>query len=152
MIKRTFALLMCMILALSVCACNNNNDDNTPTTQPTTKESMEVETLPEIKKPDISEEYIRFYLEDIRDKVFSAEDRTEAIIDTFVNAVYLYDDKLILTFNLKDGEGLKKLEFSDLSKFASPSSSMFGFSPERFTITILSELFIFGTAIKIRRD
>ena len=52
MIKRTFALLMCMILALSVCACNNNNDDNTPTSQPTTKESMEVETLPEIKKPD----------------------------------------------------------------------------------------------------
>ena len=106
----------------------------------------------EIKKPDISEEYIRFYLEDIRDKVFSAEDRTEAIIDTFVNAVYLYDDKLILTFNLKDGEGLKKLEFSDLSKFPSPSSSVFGFSPERFTITILSELFIFGTAVKIRRD
>ena len=25
------------------------------------------------------------------------------LIDAFVNAIYLYDDKLVLTFNYKDG-------------------------------------------------
>ena len=35
------------------------------------------------------------------------------LIDTFVNAVYLYDDKVVITFNYKDGS--KTITFSELN-------------------------------------
>ena len=34
------------------------------------------------------------------------------LIDTFINAIFLYDDKLVITFNYK--EGAKTITFSDL--------------------------------------
>ena len=34
------------------------------------------------------------------------------LIDTFVNAIFLYDDKMLLTFNFKDGT--KIITFSDV--------------------------------------
>lgn len=71
----------------------------------------------EIKKPPVTQEQIEFFLRDMKNKIYSAEERTEKIIDTFVNAVYLYDDKLIITYNLRDGENLKKIELSELEKF-----------------------------------
>ena len=96
----------------------------------------------EIQKPKITKEHIEFYLTDMKNKINNSTDRTELIISTFVNAVYLYDDKLIMTFNFMEGEDLKKLELSDLEKF--------GFDDVRFTITILSELLMFGIMIKLR--
>ena len=35
------------------------------------------------------------------------------LIDTFVNAIFLYDDKMLLTFNFKDGT--KTITFSDVN-------------------------------------
>ena len=35
------------------------------------------------------------------------------LIDTFVNAIYLYDDKVVITFNYKDGT--KTVSFSELN-------------------------------------
>ena len=83
-----------------------------------------------------------FFLYDMRDKIYNAEERIEIIIKTFVNAVYLYDDKLVITFNLKDGEGLKKLELTELEQFE--------FNGTRCTITILYEPFMFAIIIGIR--
>lgn len=71
----------------------------------------------EIKKPHITQENIMFFLYDIRDKIYNSSERIETIIKTFVNAVYLYDDKLVLTFNFREGENLKKLELTELEKF-----------------------------------
>lgn len=79
----------------------------------------------EIEKPRITQEHIEFFLRDMRSRVYDSEDRTAIIIDTFVNAVYLYDDKLTITFNLREGEGLKKLTLSEIEKF--------GFDTTRFT-------------------
>lgn len=95
----------------------------------------------EIKKPPLSKNQIAFFLFEMRNQIFNSEEKIDVIINTFVNAVYLYDDKLIITFNFKDGENLKKLELSELEKF--------GFDNERFTIAILSELFMFAIAIKL---
>lgn len=94
----------------------------------------------EIQKPKITKEHIEFFLYDIKNKICNSTDRTEVIIQTFVNAVYLYDDKMIITFNFTEGEELKKLELTELEKF--------GFDDVRFTITILSELFMFAVMIK----
>ncbi len=79
----------------------------------------------EIEKPPVTQENISFFLRDIRNKIFDAEERIEVIIKTFINAVYLYDDKLIITFNFREGEDLKKLELTELEKF--------GFNNTRFT-------------------
>ena len=96
----------------------------------------------EIKKPNITQNHIKFFLLDMRNKIYHSEEQIEVIVNTFINAVYLYDDKLILTFNFKEGEELKKLELSELEKF--------GFDSDRCTITILSELFMFAIIKKLR--
>ena len=96
----------------------------------------------EIKKPVITKENIMFFLNDMRNRIYSAEDRAELIIKTFINAVYLYDDKMIITFNLRDGEKLKKLELTELDGF--------GFGNTRCTIAILSELYMFAIEVKLR--
>jgi DNA invertase Pin-like site-specific DNA recombinase len=98
----------------------------------------------EIEKPHITPEHIEFFLLDMRNKIYSSEEQTKVIISTFINAVYLYDDKLILTFNMAEGAELKKLELSELEKF--------GFDAERCTITILSELLMFAIRVKLRTD
>ena len=79
----------------------------------------------EIQNPPITKEQIEFFLRDIRNRVFNAEEQIEIIINSFINSAYLYDDKLIITFNLQEGKGLKKLELSELEKF--------GFNTEGFT-------------------
>ena len=96
----------------------------------------------EIKKPPITQENIMFFLYDMRNKIYNSNERIEIILKTFVNAVYLYDDKLVLTFNFREGENLKKLELTELKKF--------GFDDVRFTIAILSELFMFAVIVKLR--
>lgn len=48
------------------------------------------------------------------------------IIDTFLNSIYVYDDKLVFTYNFKDGtntinlEDIEKAFCSDLSSLAPP--------------------------------
>ena len=45
-------------------------------------------------------------------------EQRQGLIDSFVNAVYLYEDKIIITFNYKDGSEtitLAEVEGSDLS-------------------------------------
>ena len=33
----------------------------------------------------------------------SLKDQRQALVDTFINAIYLYDDKVLITFNYKEG-------------------------------------------------
>ena len=79
----------------------------------------------------------------MKNKIYNSTEKTEIIIQTFVNAVYLYDDdKMVITYNFTEGEELKKLELTDIEKF--------GFDTPRFTITILSELLMFAVMINLR--
>ena len=56
----------------------------------------------EIQKPQITKEHIEFFLHDMKNKIYNSTERIEIIIQTFVNAVYLYDDKITIIFNYKD--------------------------------------------------
>jgi DNA invertase Pin-like site-specific DNA recombinase len=96
----------------------------------------------EIQKPKITQEHIEFFLNEMKNKIHNSTEQTEVIIQTFVNAVYLYDDKLVITFNFTEDTELKKLEIEDIEKF--------GFDVPRFTIAILSELLMFAVMIKLR--
>lgn len=40
------------------------------------------------------------------------KEHRKKLIDTFINAIFLYDDKLVLTFNYK--EGIKTITFAEL--------------------------------------
>ena len=80
----------------------------------------------QIARPQYSKEQIvqwisRFKYGNINDKAYQRE-----IIDVFVNSVYVYDDKLVLTYNFKDGTQtitLKEIEdalSSDMTCVAPP--------------------------------
>ncbi|MBQ7331091.1 MAG: recombinase family protein [Oscillospiraceae bacterium] len=56
-----------------------------------------------LEKPKIPEDFMRFWLHRFRKLDVTKESHRQMLIDTFVNAVFVHDDKLLLTFNFKDG-------------------------------------------------
>ena len=56
-----------------------------------------------LEKPKISAEFMTFWLHRFRKLDVTKETHRQMLIDTFVNAVFVHDDKLLLTFNFKDG-------------------------------------------------
>ena len=49
------------------------------------------------------------------------QEQRQALVDTFINAIYLYDDKVLITFNYK--EGTETVTFGEATK-AEKSSDM----------------------------
>ena len=66
-----------------------------------------------ITVPRFTEDFLRFYLLRFRKLDMKLRDHRKMLIDTFVNAIYLYDDKIVLTFNYHDGT--KTITFDDVS-------------------------------------
>ena len=88
------------------------------------KADIEIKILQtELQKDVLTEEKIIFWITrfksgDIADKAYQ-----RAIIDIFVNAVYLYDDRIVLTYNFKSNArtiSLGDIESSDLPQTAPP--------------------------------
>ena len=68
------------------------------------KEDLEIKIANEkIVRPRISPEFVTFWLHKFRKLDVRQQPHRKMLIDAFVNAIYLYDDKLVLTFNYKDG-------------------------------------------------
>ena len=68
------------------------------------KEELEIRIANEkLVKPKLTEEQILFYLHKFRVLDMSKQSHRQRLIDTFINRIYLYDDKLVITFNHKDG-------------------------------------------------
>ena len=67
-----------------------------------------------LEKPRISEEFMRFWLERFRKLDMKKTEHRKMLINTFVNAIFLYDDKMVLTFNFKEGQ--KTITFDELNK------------------------------------
>ena len=70
--------------------------------------------LEKLSKPRISEDFMRFWLCRFRKLDVKQKSHRKMLIDTFINAVFLYDDKLVITFNFK--EGTKTITFGDLKE------------------------------------
>ena len=69
------------------------------------KEELTVRILQEqIAKPRMTEEEVRFWICRFRELDTTKEEHRQRLIDSFVNAVYVYDDKLVLTYSLFGGE------------------------------------------------
>lgn len=92
-----------------------------------TKSQLEVSILQEeMHKPLLTREQIAFFIYRFRKFDVTKREQRQRLIDSFVNAVYLYEDKIILTFNYKDGSKtitLAEVEGSDLSVLGAPRRS-----------------------------
>ena len=95
-----------------------------------TKERLTVSILQEeLQKPHLSREQILFFLQRFRAIDTTKQEQRQRLIDSFVNAVYVYDDKIILTFNYQDGTEtitLDDINGSDLEASAPPTGHLIG--------------------------
>ena len=63
-----------------------------------------------MKKPSFNEDFIRFWLMQFRKFDISRKKQRKALIEIFVNAIFLYDDRMLITFNYKDGTQTVRFE------------------------------------------
>ena len=80
-----------------------------------------------LAKPKMKEEFVRFWLLRFRKLDMTQPEQRQALVDTFINAIYLYDDKVLITFNYKEGtetvafgEAVKAEKSSDMSARGTP--------------------------------
>ena len=100
-----------------------------------------------LAKPKVSAEFMTFWLHRFRKLDVRQQSHRKMLIDTFINAIFLYDDKMVITFNYKEGtktitlaelqEAISNKNGSDLDCLAAPrksrtrSCSAFSFRCER---------------------
>ena len=65
-------------------------------------------------KPKVSAEFMTFWLHRFRKLDVTQKSHRKMLIDTFINAIFLYDDRMVITFNYKEGE--KTITFADLQE------------------------------------
>ena len=73
------------------------------------------------KPPKVSAEFMTFWLHRFRKLDVTKQSHRKMLIDTFINAIYIYDDKMLLTFNYKDGT--KTITFGEVQEAANSAAS-----------------------------
>ena len=68
----------------------------------------------EMTKPSLTKDQIVFWLYRFRKLNTDKLEHRRRLIDSFVNAIFLYDDRITFTFNYKDGS--KTITFAELEK------------------------------------
>ena len=84
-----------------------------------------------LAKPKVSAEFMTFWLHRFRKLDVRQQSHRKMLIDTFINAIFLYDDKMVITFNYKEGtktitlaelpEAISNKNGSDLDCLVAPS-------------------------------
>ena len=74
-----------------------------------------------LAKPKISAEFITFWLHRFRQLDVKQKSHRKMLIDVFINAIFLYDDKMVITFNYK--EGTETIAFDTLKEALSEQAS-----------------------------
>lgn len=104
-----------------------------------TKAKLETAILQEeVQQAVFTRDQILFFLHRFRDLDMMQLDHRRQLIDTFVNAVYLYDDKVVLIFNYK--EGSREVSFDDVKS----SDLLLGVAPNKKR-TVAGSFFIWCT-------
>ena len=107
------------------------------------KKQLEIDIAQEeIKNPLLTREQIEFGLTRFRNLDISTQRGKQTLIDSFVNAIFLFDDYAIVTCNYKDGE--EKITFEDIEN--SELGDYIKNKPEQKC----SDLFAFGDPNGIR--
>ena len=77
--------------------------------------------LEKLEKPQISEAFIRYWFYSLRKLDMSKKEHRQMLIDGFINAIFLYDDRMLITFNYK--EDTKTITFEDVKNEVSANCS-----------------------------
>ena len=94
------------------------------------KSELEVKIMQEeIQRPQLTREQVMFWICRYRQLDVTKPEQRQRLIDGFVNSVYLYDDKIILTFNYK--EGCKTISLHDIMGAADRSDTCASGAPYR---------------------
>ena len=89
------------------------------------KEELQIRIAQEeIIKPPIGKDKILFWLHRFRKMDTTKLEHRKRLIDSFVNAIYLYDDKIVFTFNYKDGSKTITMEEIENSALCSDLTSL----------------------------
>ena len=67
-----------------------------------------------LAKPKVSAEFMTFWLHRFRKLDVRQQSHRKMLIDAFINAIFLYDDKMVITFNYK--ERTKTITFAELQE------------------------------------
>ena len=79
------------------------------------KKDIEIELAQEnIKKPMLTKDQIKFWFYRLRKVDITKTEHRQKLVDSFVNAIVLYDDRIEFYFNFKDGA--KTLSLKELEK------------------------------------
>ena len=106
------------------------------------KEELQIRIAQEeIIKPPIDKDKILFWLHRFRKLDTTKLEHRKRLIDSFVNAIYLYDDKIVFTFNYKDGSKTITMEEIESSALSSDLISLGAPKTARFYRAVL--LFIY---------
>ena len=85
----------------------------------------------ELQKPKITKEHIAFWISKFRDTDLTDVASRKRLVESFVNAVFVYDDKVVFTFNYKDGS--KTATIDEIN--AELGSDLDGTSPPRAPVS-----------------
>ena len=78
-----------------------------------TRDDLETRiALEKLAKPRVSEEYVRFFLDRFRNLDTTKLEHRKMLIEVFLNAVYVFNDKIVISCNYKDGT--KTVNFSEM--------------------------------------
>ena len=105
-----------------------------------------------LEKPKVTARQMTFFLHRFRKLDMKQEKHRQALIDTFVNAVFVHDDKILIGYNFQDGT--RTITLTDVQTATDESGSdleMFGVPKTGNTIRCF--LFLFcrrGSKIKMR--
>ena len=76
-----------------------------------TKEDLEIRIANEkIAKPKVTEDHLKSYFYRFRGMDMRIQKNRQMLIDSFINRIYLYDDRLVISCNHKDGAETITLE------------------------------------------
>ena len=76
----------------------------------------------QIKRPFLSKEQIECWIHKFKSTDIANPTQKQQSIDVFINAVYVYNYKILITFNYKDGE--ECIDFKDIQKIADKKTNL----------------------------
>ena len=93
--------------------------------------------LEKLEKPKLPEEIVRYWLQRFRSLDTSSMAHKKLLIDVFLNKAYLFNDKVVITFNYKeDAKTVNSSEIEDvLGKRSSGSDLKLCTSPKTSALT-----------------
>ena len=86
----------------------------------------------ELQKPRYTKELIVKWINQFKYGDVNSREYQKRIIDTFINAIYLFDDKMVLTYNFKSGTDM--ITLSDIE--AAFGSDLNGGTPPTKALTV----------------